>query len=531
MASSNYHLMRNFISVMRSLGYPRQMSIENFRNPNFPLMADVLVYLLKRFDPKTEIETNVETEEGRLKFVMTASHLMVNKANLDINVKKLYMADVNSVQEMIKLAKLIQEAWITLDQDYRKQGRKDVINEEDENDSDESKQSLIVRNGEEFDRTKLSQYNSFKTSQITSEIYQVATKLYDTIAEHDQNKDQLQKTLGKQLVIDQIESQIRQSIRQLQQDIVDMQQRKQNVDRDNDDINGKIEKKQSELNRNKKRLQTLHAQRPGYQDELEKIEQEIVGLYDDYVTSSRCLYFLEQKLEEFEELERLKIEERNKEIKQMLEQIKIDDFLKTNKDMRINSWNQQNIGTDERSADELAAIVDVDEDAMGRVSDGSDFSDRDINEIPKNDNHKSRRNGRQKANKLSRTNDKKDRLLMANTVVKSQRSPVSISNDNTLDTSNNRSAKTARIFSYGSLLENDDDDDDDDDDDSERSETNAKMSDSEIDLDAIDSEDDDEDSINSTEVDFTKSNETTKIATNSEIKISASNLDKGDDDF
>lgn len=198
---------------MRSLGYPRQMSIENFRNPNFPLMADVLVYLLKRFDPKTEIETNVETEEGRLKFVMTASHLMVNKANLDINVKKLYMADVNSVQEMIKLAKLIQEAWITLDQDYRKQGRKDVINEEDENDSDESKQSLIVRNGEEFDRTKLSQvnksfklldiirserfvlffstkkkYNSFKTSQITSEIYQVATKLYDTITEHDQNK-------------------------------------------------------------------------------------------------------------------------------------------------------------------------------------------------------------------------------------------------------------------------------------------------------------------------------------------------------
>ncbi|OTF76512.1 clusterin-associated protein 1-like protein, partial [Euroglyphus maynei] len=410
---------------MRSLGYPRQISIENFRNPNFPLMADVLIYLLKRFDPKTEIEANVETEDGRLKFVMNASRLMVNKANLDINVKKLYMADVNSVQEMIKLAKLIQEAWISLDQDYQKQGRKDVINEEDEND-DESKQSLSLRNGEEFDRTKLSQ-------------------------------DQLQKTLGKQLVIDQIELQIRQNIRQLQEEIVDMQQRKQNVDRDNDDLNGKIEKKLAELNRNRKRLQTLHAQRPGYQDELEKIEQEIIGLYDHYVTSSRCLYFLEQKLEEFEEIERLKIEERNKEIKQMLEQIKIDDFLKTNKDVRVNSWNQQN-SSEERS-DELAAIVDVDEDAMGRIS-GSDFSDKDINEIPRKDNE-SRRNGRKKA-VSSRTNDKKERLLMANTVVKSQRSPVNLTAD-TSDTSNNRSAKTARIFSYGSLLENDDDDDDDED--------------------------------------------------------------------
>lgn len=51
--------------------------------------------------------------------------MMVNKANLDINVKKLYMADVNSVQEMIKLAKLIQMAWISLDR------KKDAIIEEE----------------------------------------------------------------------------------------------------------------------------------------------------------------------------------------------------------------------------------------------------------------------------------------------------------------------------------------------------------------------------------------------------------------
>lgn len=43
-------------------------------------------------------------------------------------------------------------------------------------------------------------------------------------------------------------------------------------------------------------------------DELEKVEQEIISLYDTYVVNSRCLFFLDQKLEEFEELERLKIE-------------------------------------------------------------------------------------------------------------------------------------------------------------------------------------------------------------------------------
>ena len=48
--------------------------------------------------------------------------------------------------------------------------------------------------------------------------------------------------------------------------------------------------------------------RPAYMDELEKVEQEIIQLYDSYVVNSRCLYFLEQKLEEFEELERMKLD-------------------------------------------------------------------------------------------------------------------------------------------------------------------------------------------------------------------------------
>lgn len=48
--------------------------------------------------------------------------------------------------------------------------------------------------------------------------------------------------------------------------------------------------------------------RPAYMDELEKVEQEIIQLYDSYVVNSRCLYFMEQKLEEFEELERMKLD-------------------------------------------------------------------------------------------------------------------------------------------------------------------------------------------------------------------------------
>ena len=37
--------------VMRSLGYYRLISMENFRTPNFELVADCLFWLIHRYDP------------------------------------------------------------------------------------------------------------------------------------------------------------------------------------------------------------------------------------------------------------------------------------------------------------------------------------------------------------------------------------------------------------------------------------------------------------------------------------------------
>ena len=52
----------------------------------------------------------LDTEQERLAFVRTISQVMVTRAHLDVNTKKIYMADVNSVSEMMKLAKFIFDA-------------------------------------------------------------------------------------------------------------------------------------------------------------------------------------------------------------------------------------------------------------------------------------------------------------------------------------------------------------------------------------------------------------------------------------
>ena len=43
-----FHLA-DFTEMMRALGYPRLISMENFRTPNFTLVAEILIWLVKRY--------------------------------------------------------------------------------------------------------------------------------------------------------------------------------------------------------------------------------------------------------------------------------------------------------------------------------------------------------------------------------------------------------------------------------------------------------------------------------------------------
>ena len=67
----------DFAEMMRALGYPRLISLENFRNPNFPLVAEVLIWLAKRYEPSADPPTEIETEQERVMFVRSMAQFMV----------------------------------------------------------------------------------------------------------------------------------------------------------------------------------------------------------------------------------------------------------------------------------------------------------------------------------------------------------------------------------------------------------------------------------------------------------------------
>ena len=102
---------------MKALGYPRLISIENFRLPNFELVADILFWLVHRYDPTSELSDDISTETTRVAFLKSVANIMHTKANIKLNCKQLYRADGYAVKEMLKIASILYEAIHTTQQD------------------------------------------------------------------------------------------------------------------------------------------------------------------------------------------------------------------------------------------------------------------------------------------------------------------------------------------------------------------------------------------------------------------------------
>lgn len=62
----SYRECRNLCEMLRSLNYPRLISLENFVKPNFELVADILYWLVMRYDPQADISDDINQEKDRI---------------------------------------------------------------------------------------------------------------------------------------------------------------------------------------------------------------------------------------------------------------------------------------------------------------------------------------------------------------------------------------------------------------------------------------------------------------------------------
>jgi clusterin-associated protein 1 len=299
----SYRELRNFTEMMRTLGYQRLISMENFRKPNFELVADILFWMVKLYDPETNISDRVEYESERIEFLTNIAALMASKARIKLNTKKLYASDGRAVQELLKVASLLYKAVRSTE-----------------------------KNGDNGAIPPTVKVQEVKTARVlASDITQSGAKLYDLLASENldrQDRNRSLRFLNMTATAPEgsreqqyVERCLRELVENTRQGVEDMRKECEELEADERNIESKIRKKQEELERSEKRLRSLESVRPQFMDETDKLEKELQRHYDIYVEKCRNLDYLESELEKFHKSEDERKEQQEKRLKKMRERL------------------------------------------------------------------------------------------------------------------------------------------------------------------------------------------------------------------
>ncbi|VDK49960.1 unnamed protein product [Anisakis simplex] len=266
--------------MLRTLGYPRLISMENFRSPNFKLVAELLEWIVRRFDPNCRISTMLDTEQERVIFVKSAVLILLQKARIKLNPKKLYQADGYAVQELAVAIRLVHET--------TKQ-------------SLDSESSAIAWNALRSKiNSKMQEVRACR--QLASQIPQSGATLYDLLA--------------KEVIAANELTQINHNI--------------QNISSDEASLDTKIERKKREYDQQQKRLAKLQSFRPQYMDEYEKYEKKLKQLYAVYVLKFRNVAYLQQLQNEFDKVERQRTVQAEQAMRNIVERMRAEQIALTN---------------------------------------------------------------------------------------------------------------------------------------------------------------------------------------------------------
>ncbi|XP_062511924.1 clusterin-associated protein 1-like isoform X2 [Corticium candelabrum] len=290
----SYRDLRNFTEIMRALSYPRLVSMENFRSPNFPLVSEILKWLVRRYDPGADLPMDVDTEHDRVLFVKSVAQFMATKAHIKLNTKKLYGADGYAVKELLKVASMLYNAMRT-------------------NTVDQENTEVTVTPADL--NTKSADLKQCR--QLASEITQHGSKLSDLLKQEVELREMRMAAIQRPLELNDIEKQVQDGIGTVSEQIRQTMTRLENLASDEANLEEKIEKKKQELERNQKRLQSLQSVRPAFMDEYEKLEGDLQKHYEEYMVRFRNLAYLEHQLEEQNKMEQEKLEATNMSLQEM----------------------------------------------------------------------------------------------------------------------------------------------------------------------------------------------------------------------
>jgi len=242
-------------------------------------------------------------------FIKDVTEKIYLRTNLRLNTKQLYRADGWAVKELLKLAKMLYDAQLSVD-----------LNQGEIKD--------------DFVHTKLHDLKT--TRSICSTIVDAGAKLYDLLTKEDDNRaerekairflDGISRNLDSNSEHDQVEKALNNMLSTHQEKLDQMKQLSEELGQDEKNLDTKIKKKKHELERCNKRLSSLTNVRPAFMDEYEKLEYELERVYESYISRFRNLDFLEHELDCLNKEEEEKMEENERALKRMQKRLRDEEW-------------------------------------------------------------------------------------------------------------------------------------------------------------------------------------------------------------
>ncbi|CAD7957465.1 unnamed protein product [Amoebophrya sp. A25] len=310
----SFRELRNFCEIMRSLGYHRPISMENFRQPNFELVADLLDWILHRYDSSAAVPDDISTEQCRVHFLTTCCRLILDKTNIKVNPRKLYGADGYAVKELLRVAQMLYDAQKSITQNLASEAEMET-----------SAFSLS---------SKLHDLKS--TRSLCSSIVDSGATLHELLMKEHTNREERQKALrfldgiSRNLESNSEQEIVERSVTRLlnthTEKVTSLRQTVDELSRDEKNLESKIKKKKQELDRCSARLGQLTSVRPAFMDEYEKLEEELAKVYDSYVQRFRNLDYLEYELDHLNKEEEEKMEQNARELKRLQKRLREEEW-------------------------------------------------------------------------------------------------------------------------------------------------------------------------------------------------------------
>ncbi|XP_055590903.1 clusterin-associated protein 1 [Uranotaenia lowii] len=269
--------VRDLSEHLKLLGYPNNIPISVLNTPyggpeSFKAYSDILRWLVGRLEPNLTLAGGTRSEQDRILFVRCATEFLVTKSSIKLNPRKLYASSAAAAKELLKVTSLlIASPKVTGSED-------ETVNSHVEIDLSDKMDDLK------------------KVRGLSSELTNRGAALYDLLKKELVNRETRTLQSNRPLELVHVEKVIKTAIGSLDGKLTNSKTTLASLKAENSNLSSKIQRKASELERSKQRLQALQKVRPAYLEEFEKLEIELKGLYEQYIIRIRCVDALKSAL-------------------------------------------------------------------------------------------------------------------------------------------------------------------------------------------------------------------------------------------